>query len=225
MAFLDKFCALSVLLKVRKTFTSEFSSVLFLGSPCPGRCREVSPGFRTSKEWMLQNIYSSDVFFSHGHSSGVIPVVLSLEAGRDFLYFAVLVMVFPRCVWGMNTGQGRASQNWVAGRSESRHGGRAGFPLFALTQECSRCDAGICQWWLSQSQACLVPSVPAWKWGRAGLVSKSFARHLSCAMGGVVPFAAVQPSFGTAFLGIQVGHTPRFTLSCRTRSHLGVGIN
>lgn len=33
MAFLDKFCALSVLLKVRKAFTSEFSSVLVLGFP------------------------------------------------------------------------------------------------------------------------------------------------------------------------------------------------
>lgn len=33
MAFPDKFCAFSVLLKVRKTFTCEFSSVLVVGSP------------------------------------------------------------------------------------------------------------------------------------------------------------------------------------------------
>lgn len=43
---------------------------------------------------MLQNVYSSDISFSYGHRSRVIPVVLSLEAGRDFLYFAVLVIVF-----------------------------------------------------------------------------------------------------------------------------------
>lgn len=33
MALLDKFCALSVVLRVRKTFGSEFSFVLVLGSP------------------------------------------------------------------------------------------------------------------------------------------------------------------------------------------------
>lgn len=49
---------------------------------------------------MLQNIYSSDISFSYGHSSQVIPVVLSLEAGRDFLYFAILVMVFEGVSWG-----------------------------------------------------------------------------------------------------------------------------
>lgn len=150
MAFLDKFCALSVLLKVRKTFTSEFSSVLVLGSPCPGKCRlvrcwEVSPGFKSSKEWVLPNIYSSDIYFSYGHSSGVIPVVLSVEAGRDFL-FAILVMVFPGCVLGANTGQsgqGQGLRNLVTEKSESEHWGRVGFTLFALTQECSRCNAGI----------------------------------------------------------------------------------
>lgn len=169
MAFLDKFCALSVLLKMRKIFTSEFSSLLVLGSPCPGkcrvvRCREVSLGFKSSKEWVLPNIYSNDISFSYGHSSGVIPVVPSLEAGRDFLYFAILVMVFPWCVLGTNTGQsgqGRGLKNLVTGRSESGHWGRVGFTLFALTQECSRCDAGICQQWLSQSQVCLVASAPA----------------------------------------------------------------
>lgn len=153
MAFLDKFCALSVFLKMRKTFTSEFSSLLVLGSPCPGkcrvvRCREVSLGFKSSKEWVLPNTYSNDISFSYGHSSVVIPVVLSLEAGRDFLYFAILVMVFPWCVLGTNTGQsgqGRGLKNLVTGRSKSGHWGRVGFTLFALTQECSRCDAGICQ--------------------------------------------------------------------------------
>lgn len=48
---------------------------------------------------MLQNIYSSDISFSCGHRSQVIPVVLSLEAGRDFLYFAVLVMVSQGVSW------------------------------------------------------------------------------------------------------------------------------
>lgn len=45
---------------------------------------------------MLQNINSSDISLSYGHSSRV----LSLEAGRDFLYFAVLVMVFQGVSWG-----------------------------------------------------------------------------------------------------------------------------
>lgn len=97
---------------------------------------------------MLQNIYSSDASFSYGHSSGVIPVGLSLEARRDFLYFAILVVVFSRYVLGMNTeqaGQGQALKNLVTGRSESGPWGRVGFTLFALTQECSRCDAGICR--------------------------------------------------------------------------------
>lgn len=166
MAFLDKFCALSVLLKVRKTFTSEFSSVLVLGSPCPGKCRlvrcwEVSPGFKSSKEWVLPNIYSSDIYFSYGHSSGVIPVVLSMEAGRDFL-FAILVMVFPRCVLGTNTGQsgqGQGLRNLVTEKSESEHWGRVGFTLFALTQECSNAMQGFinsgclrarCAWWVQR---------------------------------------------------------------------------
>lgn len=77
---------------MRKTFAPEFSSVLVLGSPIQG-----------STEWfllvssLLRNgcyIYSSDISFSYGHRSWVIPVVLRLEAGRDFLYFAVLVVVF-----------------------------------------------------------------------------------------------------------------------------------
>lgn len=89
---------------------------------------------------MLQNINSSDISLPYGHSSQV----LSLEAGRDFLYFALLVMVFL----GVNTGQsgqGQAVKNLVTGRSEPGHGGRVGFTLFALTQKCSRCNAGIYQ--------------------------------------------------------------------------------
>lgn len=49
---------------------------------------------------MFQNIYSSNTSFSYGYSSWVILVVLSLEGGRDFLYFAVLVMVFQGVSWG-----------------------------------------------------------------------------------------------------------------------------
>lgn len=39
----------------------------------------------------------------------------------------------------------------------------------------------------SQSQVCLVASAPAWKWGRVGFISKSFARDLSRDMGCVTP--------------------------------------
>lgn len=54
-------------------------------------------------------------------------MVLSLEAGRDFLYFTILVMVFPRHVLGVHTGlsgQGQAlrgsvtgSESWTLGQS------------------------------------------------------------------------------------------------------------
>lgn len=105
----------SVLLKVRKTFTYEFSS----GVPHPGKCREISPGFKSSKERMLQ-IYSSDVSFSYGHSFWVIPVMLSLEVP----VFCCFGDDFPRCILGINTGQsgqGQALKNLVTGRSESGH--------------------------------------------------------------------------------------------------------
>lgn len=88
-----------MLLNVRKTFTSEFSSVLVLGSPM-----QASAGRFLLLLGLLRNgcfkTFIQVISFSYGHSSWVIPVVLSLEAGRDFLYFAILVMVFQGVSWG-----------------------------------------------------------------------------------------------------------------------------
>lgn len=103
--------------------------------------------------------------------------------------------------------------NSVTGRSESGHWGSVGFALFALTQKCSRCDAGICQQWLCQSQVCLVASAPAWKWGRAGFISKS--RDLSCDMGCVTPVycsAAIFDRFLQSFPGLSGGRHFMFHL-------------
>ena len=103
--------------------------------------------FKSFREWVLCNVYSCEISFPSGHRSGVIPVALSLEAGGDFLYFTVLVMVFPRHVLGTYPGQseqGQVLRGSVTGRSESGHLDRVGFALFALNQESGRCNAQIC---------------------------------------------------------------------------------
>lgn len=69
-----------------------------------------SLGFKSFREWVLCNVYSCEISFPSGNSSGVIPVALSLETGGDLLYFTILVMVFPRCVLGTDTGQSEQGQ-------------------------------------------------------------------------------------------------------------------
>lgn len=87
---------------------------------------------------MLHSVYSCEISFPSDHSSGVIPMALSLEAVGDLLSLAVLVMVFPRHVLGMGTGQsgqGQALRDSVTCGNESGHSDRVGFELFALNQE------------------------------------------------------------------------------------------
>lgn len=95
-------------------------------------------GFKSFREWVLCNFYSCEISFPSGHSSGVIPVALSLEAVGDLLSLGVLVMVFPRHILGMDTGQsgqGQALRDSVTCGSESGHSDRVGFELFGLNQE------------------------------------------------------------------------------------------
>lgn len=57
-------------------------------------------GFKSFRELVLWNVYSCEISFPPAtvltHSSGVIAMVLNLDAGGYFLYFAILVVFFPR---------------------------------------------------------------------------------------------------------------------------------
>lgn len=65
----------------------------------PGKFREVSSGFKSSKERMLQNINSSDI-------SLPMATALAEPGGRKGLpVFCCFGDGFPRCILGVNTGQ------------------------------------------------------------------------------------------------------------------------
>lgn len=67
------------------------------------------------------------------------------------------------------------------------------------------------------------------EWGRAGIISKSFARDLSRDMGCVAPLccsvAIVWQVPTELSWAIRWETLPHLTVSYRTRSHLEVGIN